>query len=81
VPHVPALERIYEPLDYEDFKHAVQEHRFDNRVDLSNGMIILNYERVVMVCGADRVCTVMSVYGADPSIYLRPPATDDSTSA
>jgi hypothetical protein len=81
VPHVPAVERVYEPLDPLDFSHALQEARFDNRVDLTNGVTILNYERVVMARGPDGTCIVMSVYGADPSVYYRPPPVTDEATA
>jgi hypothetical protein len=67
--HWPASQREVEPITFEQFCSALEAREWDSKHHV-NGMTILQFPRVVMICCAYNTCTAIKHIGTSIDAYF-----------
>jgi hypothetical protein len=67
--HWPSSQRIVEPIEFEQFCQALEAQEWDTKHHI-NGMTILQFPRMVMICCAYNSCSVIRQQGTNMDAYF-----------
>lgn len=68
--HWPTAQRVVEAVSLEHFCLALEAGEWDSKQEI-NGMTILQYPRVVMICCDNAHCTIIRQTGTDMEAYFK----------